>query len=640
VPFQEGPAGPPKLDTQPDGVRVLTVQLPKADVLQVRLSSTLDPADLDRLGLWGWADGAVSMTDAKEGRVWLLTPHRLLTLVHAVRQPLRTPEFVSPHIVRDYGTTFANVVDRMTFSRKSTAKVELLGTWTEPVDGGPGTPDPKLVTFERSLAITVPVDPTGDDQHLLVDRPHEFHDTRHRTITYTGIATTRFTEYFVERTTVKIALLPHTVSLDIPSDPDLLGEVPGVVVGSTRVKRLDTGALLDEGSQEQVFPPSPGPPPSADFWVNAATQEATFGGDTPTGVDLEISFVETSITRETLTPKTLSIPSSARPSAPDILYIVPTFRWQQDATSSKRIGGGLRVYLDRPWYSSGEGELLGVVVWPGGVPGKDFVAVDPQNELQGYVSEWALDPMSASNSLPARQLKFGHLKLSTAALQGTGLTIDESILPVDVAGHAVRLVDPSDPSVISNFDSRRGLYYCDIDIETGNSYWPFVRLALARYQPASLKGVELSRVVLADYAQLAPDRSLSVVAARSFTGLPTYNVTLTGPGSIQTAKRWGYGGARVLIEKKNAGKPITSDIAWGQSGPPIPMTPGGGPVANQLWTATVTLPGAASAGLYRLVVEQYEQYDQGPGTWAISRLGERVVHQDIFPINPVRAIGG
>ena len=32
--------------------------------------------------------------------------------------------------------------------------------------------------------------------------------------------------------------------------------------------------------------------------------------------------------------------------------------------TSKRTGGGLRIYMDRPWYSSGDGELLGVVVWP------------------------------------------------------------------------------------------------------------------------------------------------------------------------------------------------------------------------------------------------------------------------------------
>ena len=125
--------------------------------------------------------------------------------------------------------------------------------------------------------------------------------------------------------------------------------------------------------------------------------------------------------------------------------------------------------LDRPWYSSGDGELLGVMLWPGGVPG-EFQPIDPQTELQGYVSEWAIDPMYAANSLPSRQLKSQHFPLSTAERQGEGLTIDESILSVDVAGHAVRLADPSDPSVMSNFDSERGLYYCDIDVDMGTAY--------------------------------------------------------------------------------------------------------------------------------------------------------------------------
>ena len=126
---------------------------------------------------------------------------------------------------------------------------------------------------------------------------------------------------------------------------------------------------------------------------------------------------------------------------------------------------------------------------------------------------------------------------------------------------------------------------------------------------------------------------------RCFGGLPTYRVALTGSGFIQTAGRFGYGVARVMIEKKNAGKPITSDIAWGQSGPPIQVTPGGGSLTSKVFSATLTLPGTVSAGLYRLVVEQVEQYDQGPGTSAVAQLGEKIVHQDIFSLSPSRFRG-
>lgn len=55
--------------------------------------------------------------------------------------------------------------------------------------------------------------------------------------------------------------------------------------------------------------------------------------------------------------------------------------------------------------------------------------------------------------------------------------------PIEVAPHDVF------------FDDVRQLWYCDIEIDHGRSYWPFVRLALARYQPASDSGAHLSDVV-------------------------------------------------------------------------------------------------------------------------------------------------
>ena len=61
-----------------------------------------------------------------------------------------------------------------------------------------------------------------------------------------------------------------------------------------------------------------------------------------------------------------------------MLYVVPTWTWDEETSPGRRSadaarrlaptltrtrsGGGLRVYLDRPWYSSGAGELLGVVL--------------------------------------------------------------------------------------------------------------------------------------------------------------------------------------------------------------------------------------------------------------------------------------
>jgi hypothetical protein len=55
---------------------------------------------------------------------------------------------------------------------------------------------------------------------------------------------------------------------------------------------------------------------------------------------------------------------------------------------------------------------------------------------------------------------------------------------------------------------------------------PFVRLALARWQPNSLPGVELSGVVLAEFAQLAPDRGMTVVRDANDRG--TLDLSVTG----------------------------------------------------------------------------------------------------------------
>jgi hypothetical protein len=57
------------------------------------------------------------------------------------------------------------------------------------------------------------------------------------------------------------------------------------------------------------------------------------------------------------------------------------------------------------------------------------------------------------------------------------------------------------------------------------SYAPFVRLAVARYQPDSLDRLELSEVVLAPTAPLLPERTLTVERAGD-----TITVTLDGLG--------------------------------------------------------------------------------------------------------------
>ncbi len=60
------------------------------------------------------------------------------------------------------------------------------------------------------------------------------------------------------------------------------------------------------------------------------------------------------------------------------------------------------------------------------------------------------------------------------------------------------------------FDEARKLLYCDLQLDAGPSYFLFVRLALARYQPHSIPGQHLSAVVFLEFAQLVAERTAAL----------------------------------------------------------------------------------------------------------------------------------
>ena len=88
------------------------------------------------------------------------------------------------------------------------------------------------------------------------------------------------------------------------------------------------------------------------------------------------------------------------------------------------------------------------------------------------------------------------------------------------------------------FDPDRDLWYCDIQLTTGLAYFPFVRLALVRYQPNSINGAHMSRVIVADCAQTVPTRSTTVDL--SIPG--TITVTVTGVWYQSGSTSGGYPG--------------------------------------------------------------------------------------------------
>jgi len=468
-------AGAPRFD---EGAGALVVPLPKGARATLRLSVRPSAEALRLLAVWSWltdADRASLERLAREGQHWMLTPWRTVELVHAVQKPLIAPD-LKLQLDRFYGETFASPHFTARVSLATTDRVDLRAEWNEPLDD-PAAPlgqnRPKTdeafsvkITEARFYASALD-DPahTGVPDHevvgadliraggrfhdLVQPKYHELGDTRYRRIEYWLEATTSFREYMPASVlTTKVDGEP------VPTDENIK------VVG----ERVRT-------------------------WV----------------------------------------PSSAPPPAPEVLYTIPTFGWVRSVSAGKRSswrrGAGLRVYLGRPWNVSGYGEMLAVVL-----PEASF-AGDPNTEpaeapMKSSVTQWGNDPIWASPFVRGVAPRRADFPLARTEADPSGAWLPPFAPPAEadqrpgsfrVAGlphpglrpsASVGLVEIAPHDVF--YDEERELWYCDVEVDPGRSYFPFVRLALARYQPDSTERAHLSNIVLADFMSLAPDRWLTV----------------------------------------------------------------------------------------------------------------------------------
>ena len=110
----------------------------------------------------------------------------------------------------------------------------------------------------------------------------------------------------------------------------------------------------------------------------------------------------------------------------------------------------------------------------------------------------------------------------------------------------IRVYDP---------DTRR--WFCDIDMDIGEAYLPFVRPALMRYQPHEWPGCVLSRILLADIVQTLPDRTLTVAHAPD----AAEQRQIIGLGLTYTA-------IRLVGEPRSDGSALARTVARLSSGTP------------------------------------------------------------------------
>lgn len=478
----EEPLGAQDLPQWDAAQRVLTLFVRKGHVARLRYASFVHPQRMQQLALPHWAASSglqqVIALHALLGLHWMVTPNRPLVLVHATQQPICTPRIDKIQVHREAGDSFADLDAFVQLHGPSSGKVEVEAEWDEWIDD-PSQPGPQRRTQVRAVLAEIALPENHDNTFYLAaqaqaQRPpagnagggkgdralgnrHELGDTRFRLVRYRLRATTRFREY-----------LP-----------------PALYAQTELVTRAGPFALQ---------------------------RRALLGADTDPGAPVLFDV-------EGAQPQGVALLSSAAPDVPVVIYTVPTLGWQRDLApgqaqrTSERLGGGLRVYLDRPWFSSGDGELLGVVLQP---EGQRFGALAP--ELQPYVTQWGLDPMFDS-ALPKEASQARHF---TAQVASASVELLE--LPgrqVLVVGHRVQ------------WDAQRRLWFADIELDVGNSYMPFVRLSLVRWQPQSLDRLSVSRTVLTEFAQLLAHRR--AVLRQGAAG--AWDMALYGPVPAQGPMR-------------------------------------------------------------------------------------------------------
>ena len=598
-------SGPPDPNAIPGA---LVVQLPKGDKVTVRLSSAMRKDDIEEMGIFEWLRQSGKPTAALQaaaiiGRHWILTPFREIELVHAVRQPLLAPRVDTLSVDRKLGETLATFRGRLELSRKSTDKVDFIGEWDEPIDAL-GEPTWKTVHHKtRAFDVIVPLaQEPGDEDSLFIppgeklnSTRHEFGDTKYRRVEYSLIGSSRFSEYFLER----------QKGVTLAASATLMLDGAGVVDGSEAVRAADGGTSYVRDVDYEI-----------DYVAGELTALTML-------TDVDIAYIPKPITRESVTPFVIDVPNSARPAAPKVLYAVPSFAWSSGSTSggtvSTRTGGTLRVYLDRPWWSSGDGELLGVLLWRRGSILDGVVAPD---DLKPYVTQWGQDPLFESGATQGTPT-LASFPRSGVAQRGTALTLDElSGVTVDVAGHSVA------------FDEDRGLWYCDIEVDVAGAYSPFVRLALARYQPNSLTNAHLSRVVLADFIKLAENRTATVIRNERDPSLLL--VSVAGRSYETVSNTPGPSTVEVSLQRLRPGfdPAVAGDLAWeaspGQPGRVVLEPAQRIRSDSTIWSGSISIPN--EAGPHRLLIREFEVFSSGGRGLFFLPASRRLVYADAIEV--------
>ena len=619
--------------------RLVTVGLPPGQQVKLAVSSSFWLADqeafardLNSLGIWSWlndlrlrvkagvaSDGIspgseigralTSMSDsnswpeqgAGQGRFWFLTPPRELVLVHALQQPLVAPSFRLSFDARIPDQTFVDLDNEIDIHPESTSRLDLTAAWQEVIDSQPGPPrwlplaaspkDQRRLDVRSSLREQQVLEPRDQGEHPYLwaeDVPNLWW----RRKSMLSLRANGAIEGPNTPQATAVAASGARLQGDVSASP-LRHEF-----GDTKFRQV-TYRLRASSRFQNDFPP-------------------------PAGVDR----AEWS-TRDAV-PITIDIPSSARPLPPVIRAVLPSFRRKTD----KQLGqltcekfGGVRVYLARPWFTTGDEERLAVVLWGG-----EVWPLPPGHRATAFSTRWGRDPIWSQGAGAERQPLASRPALDHFPLR-LPFESPEALFRVPTSAEPNRLFQVAVHSV--RFNAERDLWFSDIQIDPGDAYFPFVQLALARFQAHSIDDHHLSEVVRAEFIQVFPHRRVDTLLLPGDPQILDITIsgasvaTSIGPGGIVTPSH------RLTVrgERRVRG---SDDAAWLPAVLPGPIEVDAQETETTLfWRGRVPLPRLHPADEMRVLVleEEFLASDgQSPGEFVLT---PRLIYSESINLDEV-----
>lgn len=272
--------------------------------------------------------------------------------------------------------------------------------------------------------------------------------------------------------------------------------------------------------------------------------------------------------------QTIWLPATIAPAKPNVHAALPAFDIKRPPTRKAPVKPDVwtynrrptvRIYLDRPWFTSGEGERLGVVVWPpyisalrarpndvarlkaGAVPRQalynspeggagqlmalDNFVDDDLGPGGKFVTRWGLDPIRNISGdtigtpplgpfIPPEAFRdLNDKNVDTDDEEAIVYVPNVTIPLIDIREDAKRKLGPDDTMVAAlityapRFDVESEKWFVDIAINPDRAIDPFVRFGLVRYQPNAAPELQVSTPTLI-WSQIYPHRGVAVRTRR------------------------------------------------------------------------------------------------------------------------------